>query len=678
MTDALHVGIDVGGTFTDVVAAQGDRVVTAKLSSTPDDPARAVMAGLDSALAQLGVTVAAVTSLAHGTTVATNAALERKGARVGFLTTAGFEDVVEIGRLQRSAIYDLATGPETPVFIAPRHARVGVIERVGPDGAVVTPLDEDSVAAAIDRVVTQGAEAVAVGYLFAHLAPAHERRSREIIQARYPDLPVSLSCEVDPRFREYERFTTTLFDAYLKPSVAHYLRQLDDRLAAAGRTRLQVMRSSGGLCPVGEAASRPVTLLHSGLAAGVLGACAAATAAGFPDAITVDIGGTSCDVALTKGGAASLRSETRLQTFPIRSPTIDVSTIGAGGGSIARLDAAGGLHVGPDSAGAAPGPACYGRGGTAPTVTDASLVLGYIGTDGFAGGTLRLDPAAARAAIAPLAHALGLSLEDTAAGIHRILNAAMTDEIRRISLHRGEDPRRFALVLLGGGGPVHGAELGRDLGIDQLVVPLAPGLLAAYGLLIAPVTHEQAQPFGHILTAEAMPALRRACAALDERGRAAFDAGAAPVASTTVQMRYAGQSHELEVPLLDPVDPEALRGRFERMHHQFYGRTSPDRAVQITAIATTHALAPGAAPAFQAAAGGTLAAARRGCRPVYDWRRRRFVDTPVYDRATLPTGMRLPGPAVIEQMDTTTLVPDGTVASMAPSGALLIRLGAAP
>ncbi len=677
MTGALHFGIDVGGTFTDVVATHGDQVVTAKLSSTPDDPARAVLQGLASVLAQLGAAPADVTSLAHGTTVATNAALERKGAKVGFLTTAGFEDVIEIGRLQRSAIYDLATGPETPIFIAPREMRLGVTERVGPDGAIVTALDARSVTEALGRLVERGAQSIAIGYLFAHLNPANEQCTRDIVLARYPHMPVSLSSDVDPRFREYERFTTTLFDAYLKPAVAHYLHRLDQQLSANGPARFSVMRSSGGLCAAAEAASRPVTLLHSGLAAGVLGACAAAMESGFPDAITVDIGGTSCDVALTKNGVPSLRSETRLQTFPIRTPTIDVSTIGAGGGSIAWLDAAGGLHVGPESAGAVPGPACYGRGGTSPTVTDASLVLGYISADRFAGGTLRLDAAAARAAIAPLAHTLGLSIEDAAAGIHRILNAAMTDEIRRISLHRGEDPRHFALVLLGGGGPVHGAELGRDLGITQLVIPLVPGLLAAYGLLIAPTTHEQAHPFGHDLTDAAMPALRQACAALDQRGQAAFS-GATPKASYTAYMRYAGQSHELEVPLSDLFNAAAIRESFERMHAQFYGRTSPDRAVQITGVAATHALPPRAAPVFQPPATGALAEAWRGNRPVYDWRQRRFAETPVYDRAALPASLHLQGPAIIEQLDTTTVVSAGTVATMARSGALLIDLRLRP
>ena len=676
MKDELHIGIDVGGSFTDVVAAWGRRLATAKLSSTPADPAIAVLRGLQDVLRQLDATPDEITSLSHGTTVATNAALERKGARVGFITTAGFEDVIEIGRLQRTHIYDLATEAETPVFIAPRHVRLGVAERIGPDGAVVTELDEQAVHDAVDQLVRAGVTSIAVGYLFAYLNPAHERRTRDIIAAYDPVLPVSLSSEVDPRFREYERFTTTLFDAYLKPLVAAYLGRLDRQMQGSGR--FHVIRSSGGLCSAAEAAGRPVMLLQSGLAAGVLGACATAVAAGYPDAITVDIGGTSCDVALTKAGRAGLRSETRLQTFPIRTPTLDVSTIGAGGGSIAWLDAAGSLHVGPESAGATPGPACYGRGGTAATVTDASLVLGYVSANRFAGGGVALDRDAARAAIAPIAEALGLTIEDTAAGIHRILNAAMTDEIHRISLHRGDDPRDYALVLLGGGGPIHGAALARDLGIRRMVIPLVPGLLAAYGLLMAGVTHEQTRPFGYRLDEAVLPALAAECAMLDRRGRAAL-VGVA-TASFTVQMRYAGQSHELEVALPNLAGPDfvaTLRLRFEHLHRQFYGRTSPGRAIEITSLSAVHAAAPLPAPVFEPPSVGSLARALSGGRPVYDDRQRRFVDTPVYDRLALPAGTRLPGPAIIEQLDTTTILPVGAVAEMAPSGALIVSLAGA-
>jgi N-methylhydantoinase A/oxoprolinase/acetone carboxylase beta subunit len=672
-----RVGIDVGGTFTDVVAIDGNRLVVAKLSSTPDDPAVAVLRGLQDVLTRLGTTVDALDLVAHGTTVATNAALERKGARVGFLTTAGFEDVIEIGRLQRTAIYDLQAEAETPTFVAPRRARFGIPERVGADGQVIVKLDEAAVASAVDRLVQQeGVTAIAVGYLFAFLHPEHERRTREIVLERHPGFPVSISSEVDPRVREYERFATTLFDAYLKPLVADYLA----RLETSGIQRLRVMRSSGGLCDVAEAANRPIALLQSGLAAGVLGACATAVTAGFTDAITVDIGGTSCDVALIANGVPGRRSEIRIGTIPVRTATIDVHTIGAGGGSIAWLDGSGGLRVGPESAGAVPGPACYGAGGARPTVTDASLVLGYIGADRFAGGSLRLDRSAAAAAISPLAAALGLTLEDAAAGIHRVLNAAMTDEIRRITLHRGADPREFALVLLGGGGPLHGAELGADLGIRDLIVPQLPGLQAAAGLLAAPFTHEQSIAFRDVLTPALAARLQEACGTLDRRGRAALGDAADLAARLSAHMRYAGQSHELEVPLPDTVGSDlvaTLRRRFEQMHTSYYGRSNPDRAIEITGLMASHSVPAQPISLDRPPRRGSLVEAWRDDRPVYDWRRRAWQPTPVYDRDALPDDAVLAGPAIVEQLDATLLLPAGAVARVLPSGALLMRLDCA-
>ena len=658
----LRVGIDVGGTFTDVVGFRGHRMLQAKHPSTPHDPALAVLHGLADVMAQAGAGPEDLEFLAHGTTVATNAALERKGARVGLLTTAGFEDVVEIGRLQRTAIYDLDARAETPTFVAPRRRRLGIPERIGSDGGIVIPLDEPRVIAAIDWLVEEEAiEAVAVGYLFSFLDPKHERRTRALIAARYPGLPVSLSSDVDPRFREYERFATTLFDAYLKPRVEDYLRHLEASVAG----QLHVMRSSGGLGSVREVVANPVALLQSGLAAGVLGARAAAIEAGYPNAITVDVGGTSCDVALIKGGEPGRRNEMRLGTVPIRSPAIDVHTIGAGGGSIARLDGAGLLHVGPDSAGAVPGPACYGTGGNQPTVTDASLVLGYIGPDGFAGRRMRLDPAAARAAIAPLAEGLGLSIEEAAAGIHRVVNAAMTDAIRRISLHRGDDPRSFALLLLGGGGPLHGAELALDLGINDLVVPRVPGLLAAYGLLTAPVTREWSIPFRGLASDGLRHELQAACAPAHAQG-----------SDVTAHMCYAGQSHELDVPVLDIQLDDAmatLRARFELLHVRLYGRANPGRAIEITGLVAVGSCPPPPLPLPPPSGPSSLAGAHRGSRPVYDWRARRWIETPVYDRDSLPCGAALHGPAIIEQMDTTTVLPTGSIGRHAAGGALLIR-----
>lgn len=675
----LQIGIDVGGTFTDVVAAFGSRLVTTKVSSTPDDPSRAVLAGLDDVLGRIGCLRADVVRLAHGTTIATNAALEHKGARVGFITTQGFEDVVEIGRLQRSDIYDLAVRAETPIFIAPRRRRIGVPERVGPDGRIVTSLDESAVLAALDQLVrVEGATALAIGFLFSHLNPAHEIRVRDLARQHWRDLPISLSSEVDPRFREFERFTTTLFDAYVKPLVARYLGRVEDGLPG-GPGRFYVMQSSGGLSRASDARRQPVTLLKSGLAAGVVGACHEAAVAGQPDIISVDIGGTSCDVALVKGGEPTRRSETRIGLQTVRIPVVEVSTIGAGGGSIAWIDTAGGLHVGPESAGSDPGPACYGRGETRPTVTDASLVLGYISPDRFAGGHLALNPEAARAAIRPLADRLGLSVERTALGIHTILNAAMCDEIRRISLHRGEDPRRFALMLLGGGGPLHGAEIARDLGTPTLLVPPIPGLTAAFGLLVSDVVHEATAPFRRRLDTDSLRDLESLCMSLDGAGRDILcrDPSVRQIeTSFTAQMRYVGQSHELDatLPPLDASDAlSVIRRTFEDQHVRLFGRRSPDRDVEFTAIIARHASPQSPPDATWLRARHTAGTAPRQ-RPVYFHERGRYVDIPVIDRATLAEDTKIEGPAVIEQFDTTTIIPLGAHALVLPSGSLRITL----
>lgn len=679
--DQIQVGVDIGGTFTDFVAIHGTRFVTAKVSSTPHDPTVAVLQGLRDMLAKLQVDLSAITRLAHGTTIATNAAIERKGARVGFICNAGFEDIVEIGRLQRSNIYDLATTPETPIFIAPRNRRVGVPERLGPDGGIVTALDEAAVTVAIKSLVEQKEiTSLAVGFLFSYLNPVHERRVRNIVRGLYPALPVSLSSDVDPRFREYERFTTTLFDAYLKPLVSNYLDHLESFLGSDARRRFYVMQSSGGLSSAPEASERPVTLLKSGLAAGVIGACHAASTAGFSDIISVDIGGTSCDVALIKAGRPSLKSESAVGPCPIRIPVVEVSTIGAGGGSIAWLDAVDGLHVGPESAGATPGPACYGLGSSFPTITDASLVLGYISADTFAGGRLKLDARAAIASLEPLAKRLKLTVSETAAGMHRIINATMTDEIRRISLHRGEDPRHFSLLLLGGGGPLHGAALAEDLGVTTLVIPPFAGLLAAYGLLVADVTCQRLRPFRRLLDEATMVDLIALCNEIDDEGRKTLAKDIAIQRlhfELVAQMRYVGQSHELEV-ALPALHDVALAGRireeFEKQHIRVFGRSSPDRPIEFTALIATHAARQDALPNFTPPNEGAVPDALRGRRPVYFWQLHDFVDTPVYERKDLPSGAELIGPAIIEQFDTTSVIPPRATARVHNSGALLVTL----
>ncbi|MGA8402883.1 MAG: hydantoinase/oxoprolinase family protein, partial [Stellaceae bacterium] len=437
------VGVDIGGTFTDIVCAGSDgsfRLM--KRPTTKGDPAAAVRDAIAAMRADWGIDPAAIARFVHGSTVATNAVIEHKGAKAGIITTAGFKDVLEIGRQMRHRMYDLILKPETPVFLAPGRRRKEVRERIAADGEIVIPLDEDDVRRAAAELVADGVEAIAIVFLFSFVNPAHEGRAAEIVAAAHPHLAISLSSEVDPAFREYERTAVTAFDAYLKPVVADYITRMGQDLAQAGvPAPLQIMQSRGGISAAANAARRPVRLFLSGPAAGVVGGLTVGKSAGAQDLITVDIGGTSCDIALVSGGEPLVRAEGVIDGYTVRVPMVDVTAIGSGGGSIAMLDEAGALRVGPQSAGSEPGPACYGRGGAEPTVTDASLVLGYLDPDYFAGGTLRLDPDRARRAIAPLAARMGASVEIAALGIHRVVNAQMAEAMRLVSIGRGIDPR---------------------------------------------------------------------------------------------------------------------------------------------------------------------------------------------------------------------------------------------
>ncbi|HEY3081416.1 MAG TPA: hydantoinase/oxoprolinase family protein, partial [Chloroflexota bacterium] len=599
----LLVGIDVGGTFTDAVAF--DRTSrglwTAKARSTPSDQSEGFAEALSLVLDAAGGRPEQVERIIHGTTVGTNAILERRGARIGILTTAGFEDTLYIGRQKRSEMYDLFIEAETPGFLAPRRRVAGIAERVAPDGGVLVPLDEAAVAAAVERLVGEGVEALAVSYLFSYANPSHELRTLEIVRRRCPDLPVSLSHRVDPRFREYERVCVTAFDAYVRPVMERYIGRLETRLREVGlRPRLQVIHSRGGVTSTEVMLDRTVGTVLSGLAAGVLGGRFAALRAGERNGITIDIGGTSADVALFEEGRPLVASEGRVGRYPLRLPMIDVETVGAGGGSIALVDAGGSLRVGPRSAGADPGPACYGRGGDEPTVTDASLVLGYLGPGGLAGGRLPLRPELAERAIAErVAGRLGLSLEAAAAGIHRVINGVMADALRLVSIRRGHDPRRFALVALGGAGPVHAGRLAADLGTPRVVVPAAPGVLSALGLLVAEVDHQEWGTLKARL--DGLPPER--LEALLERLSAACGAGMARDGvmpelvrvSRVAELRYVGQSYELSVTVPDgPVTSatvEACGQRFHEAHRRIYGQSDPAGAVEMVSVRVQHSAA---------------------------------------------------------------------------------------
>lgn len=679
MPAGFEFGIDIGGTFTDVVCRAGDGTIRlTKVPTTRGDPSRAVLAALQTAGSEWGVPADAIARFAHGTTVATNAVLERKGARIGLITTEGFRDVLEIGRQMRHQMYDLVLHTETPVFLAPGSRRKEVRERIDAQGNILVPLDEASVRAAVQALLDQDVRAIAVSLIFSFLNPAHEQRIAAIIGEMAPGMPVSLSSEVDPAFREYERTCATGFDAYVKPLVADYLANMEAGLATAGvPATLQVMQSRGGLASSSIARQRPVRLFLSGPAGGVVGGLDVGLDAGFRDLITVDIGGTSCDIALVTDGKPLIRAEGLIDGFTVRVPMVDVTAIGSGGGSIAWIDAAGSLRVGPQSAGSEPGPACYGRGGGDATVTDASVVLGIIDPKNFAGGALTLHPDLAHETIArEIAGPLGMSVEDAALGIHRVLNAQMAEAIRLVSIGRGLDPRGYALVPLGGGGPVHGCALADELGIGAIVVPPHPGVLAAAGLLGAPVEHEIAGAFPHPCDGLDPAALTPALAALDARCRTLMEAeGLAPgdvEISYAADLCYIGQSYWLEVPL-DPRAPDPVGAAYEaflRAHDRVYGHSMrlPAKFVNLRAV---HRSRGGAV-----AGGVGLHDARAGAptmRPVR--MRQNSAPTPaaIWQRSAIRPTDAIRGPAVIEQVDTTTLVEPGWTVTLASSGALVMR-----
>ncbi len=677
------IGIDIGGTFTDVVAIDdaGTQHI-AKLPSTRADPSAAVREALVRLLPQWKIAPGAVTSFAHGTTVATNAVLERKGARLGLLTTAGFEDVIEIGRQNRRQIYELLLKPETPLFLAPRARRRGVVESIGPDGTVVTELDTASLAEAIDALVADGVEAIAVSFLFSFVNPAHEQRAAEFIRTRHPALVVSISSEVDPAFREYERTVVTAFDAYVKSGLDRYLAAMERDLNGAGvPAPLQIMQSRGGICSARIARQRPIRLFLSGPAAGVVGARQAGHSVGHEDLITVDIGGTSCDIALIARGQPVIRPDGLLDGFRIRVPMVDVNSIGAGGGSIAWIDTGGGLRVGPQSAGADPGPACYGRGGGEATVTDASIVLGYLDPAYFAGGTLNLDPAlAARAIEERVARPLGLTLHQAALGIHRVVNAQMAEGIRLVSISRGMDPRGFSLMPFGGGGALHATALAQELGMTTIVVPRYPGVLCASGLLSAQIEHESAAGFMAKFTDADVGEILRVCARLaaecSTRMREEGVPADAVITSCYADVCYVGQAHHIEV-ALDIETPATLVATlyeaFCRHYDLVYGHhtRSPARFVNLRVVqrAPNRAQIPAVRPRARAPGRGHAGKSnRRILLAGYE----DFVTAQVIDRDGLAPGDTLQGPTIVEQSDTTTLVEPGWTGRVADNEVLIL------
>ena len=676
--DGVNIGIDIGGTFTDVVCITATDTHILKLPTTRDDPGRAVMAALDVLRDRFAIAPASITSFVHGTTIATNAVLERKGARVGLVTTRGFRDILEIGRQIRRQMYDLNLKPETPGWLAPGARRVEVTERIDASGQVLTPLDAGSLDTAIASLAAENVEAVAVALLFSFLAPEHERQVRTALEAAMPGVPVSISSEVDPVFREYERTVVTAFDAYVKPVVARYLTNLDRNLAKAGvAAPLQIMQSRGGLASGEIARQRPVRLFLSGPAAGAIGGQAAGREAGLDNLITIDVGGTSSDIALIDQGRVLVKAETEIAGYQVRVPMLDVTTLGAGGGSLAWIDGGGGLRVGPQSAGADPGPACYGLGGREPTVTDASIVLGLLDPGYFVGGSMKLDPSLARQAIEDrVSRPLGLSVEAAALGIHRIANAHMADGIRLVSINRGYDPREFVLVPLGGAGGLHAVPLALELGINRIVVPRYPGVLAAAGLLAAPIEHEVSGAFLTAIADAKVSDLADGLAALDRRAETLMQAerveGLRREHLALADVGYIGQSHYIEVPI-DLAARDALGDlyrAFEAAHQRLNGHKTgaPAKIVNLRVVHRAHR----PAVSVGARTPDSKGRSQKGRRSVLFPGETARVDTALHDRALLAEGERLAGPAIIEQPDSTTLLPPGWSAEVTGGAALLL------
>lgn len=671
----MYVAIDIGGTFTDVVGWSNGRLYCTKVASSKRDPVDAIRRGVEALCALSGVPARSITRFVHGTTVATNAVLTAGGACIGVLATEGFEDVLEIGRQKRSQMYNLMAPPDTPVFLAPKRRRIGIPGRIAADGSELSPLDEAAVRRAIRFLLEEHRiEALAVSYLFSFRNPSHELRTREIAAEVAPGLAVSLSCEVDPVFREYERTCVTAFDAYVRPVMTGYLGRIRAGLDGAGVSApVEMMQSRGAIASASRILARPVTALLSGPAGGALGGAVAGSRAGSRDVITLDMGGTSTDVAVVHGGQLVATRESRIRGYPLRVQMVDVHTIGAGGGSIARLDEGGALKVGPESAEADPGPACYGRGGTSATVTDASLALGLIDPGSFAGG-LRLDPDAARASLKPIANAMGGSIERAASGVLTVCNAAMAEAIRMVTVRRGIDPRAFALVLLGGAGPVHGSLVARALGIRTVIVPLRPGVLAAEGLLHAPVEADVNRTFARNVDATSPTELREHLSALAAEARAALAASANAGSGTYVRfsadMRYTGQSYEMEVPLAED-ELEQAAGRFRALYRQNYGHESLSGAIELVNLRAIAGFRHPAPPPDSISRGDSPQAVRT--RPVCFDPVAGALPTPVYRRDDLSPGASFNGPAIVEQPDTTVVVYPWQRCAVHDSGALILE-----
>jgi N-methylhydantoinase A len=684
---SLRIGIDIGGTFTDLVAITEDGYVTThKTASTPRDYCEGIVEGIQALLTRVA---GPVLEVLHATTVGSNTVLEAKGARTALITTRGFRDILEIRDLRMPVLYDQRW--TKPLALVERRLRLEVTEKMRPDGSVSVPLDPASIATAIDLLRAERVESVAICLLHSYANPAHERAVADAVRATLPDIAVSVSSEILPEIKEYPRTSTTVINAYVQPVIRAYITALDARLRGLGiDAPLQLMQSNGGLASASFAAAAPAHIIESGPAAGVVGGAALARRLGEAGIITFDMGGTTAKAGLIEHGEV-IRTEaievgggvmagSRLLVgagYMLKLPAIDLAEVGAGGGSICRLDAGGAPKVGPNSAGADPGPVCYGRGGVRPTITDCNLVLGYLDPGGLVGGALKLDRDAAASAIArDLAGPLGCSVEDAAFGMLRLASATMMRAIRSVSVERGRDPRKFALLAFGGNGPLFAAGIARELGIARVIVPPLPGVFSAFGLLVADTEHHASQSLRVRLDAADPARIEAVLAGLMEAGadRLTRD-GFAPGRQSfrrAAQARYLGQSSEIEVPLPDGVvSPAMIATLFGEEHQRIYGfRAPPEEPVELIGLSgmarglPDRPRLPERIPPLAA----EVPSMRRAWFPGTGW-----TDTPVVDRAGLGATPRN-GPFIVQEYDATCLVPSGTHARVDAFGDIVLTV----
>lgn len=687
------LGIDIGGTFTDIVVYDQGRAVSFshKELTTPDALHRGVIAGIRRLFEAEHLAYRDVARMVHATTLFTNAVVERKGAPTGLITTEGFRDTLEMGRERKYELYDLFI--EFPEPLVRRRLRLEVPERIGPDGGIERPLDETALIERTRELVEQGVQSLAVAFLHAYANPVHERRARELIEREFPQLFISLSYDVSPQIREYERTSTTVVNAYIKPLAESYLELLTIEIARLGiKAPLFMMLSNGGLTHIGEAKRVPVQLLESGPAAGALAGALFGGRSKIADVLAFDMGGTTAKLAMVEDGKPLLAYQfetSRAKRFvkgsglPINISTIELIEIGAGGGSIAEIDGLGLVKVGPRSAGATPGPACYGRGGTSPTVTDANLVLGFLDATTFAGGTIMIDRGRAEAAIKPLAEKSALSLAELASGIHSVVNENMAAAARVHVAERGRHGSEFALLATGGGGPLHACEVAKRLGIRRVVCPPSAGVASALGLLMAPARVDRVLTLATRLTELDWSAFERAFQDLEHDARTVIDATligkSRVVVERAADLRFVGQGFELVTPLPHgPYTPRslgAIRKVFLQEYRRVFQQVPPVRDIEIINIRVALTAPLGRATLKVEGRKGAAAQALKGKRKAWLADRGKFAEMPVYERYALPVGAGINGPAIIEEASATMVMPPKARASVDRAGNLIVELG---